>query len=225
MSGSPVRFEAAVLRGAAAPLDVVPPLAVVTFFCADRESSRVLCGSLGFGVFFGGFFGAVGFGLAVADFLAGAGELAGRDAPAAVAPVDLAGPPAGLGLAVDVLPVELGFPAAALVRVLEVPAALPGLDVAARRSALARSRTSSASRASSAACLARVAAGSGSNFRERSRGCSGESGIGVVLDASERDRAEPGIGWRGSSRSWMTGATIRITSSSLAEANGSRRTP
>jgi hypothetical protein len=75
------------------------------------------------------------------------------------------------------------------------------------------------------AAARRVDAGSGSNVRvlEPAVGGGGESGC----DAADRDRAraEPGIGRRGSSRSWITGATILMTSSSLADASGSRRTP
>ena len=82
-----------------------------------------------------------------------------------------------------------------------------------------------ASAASRDASAARVAAGSGSNFRDGwpVAGACPELVDEVVVRA--RARAEPGIGRRGSSRSWMTGATIRMTSSSLAEASGSRRTP
>ncbi len=81
------------------------------------------------------------------------------------------------------------------------------------------------SAATRAACAARVAAGSGSKVRARVPvGPVGTEPAGGA-DARARARAEPGIGRRGSSRSWMTGATMRMTSSSLAEASGSRRTP
>lgn len=76
-----------------------------------------------------------------------------------------------------------------------------------------------------AASAARVAAGSGSNVRVRGACVVGAGWVGASARACARARADPGIGWRGSSRSWMTGATIRMTSSSLAEASGSRRTP
>lgn len=76
-----------------------------------------------------------------------------------------------------------------------------------------------------AAAARRVDAGSGSNVRALGPGVggAGESGCGAADRA--RARAEPGIGRRGSSRSWITGATILMTSSSLADASGSRRTP
>lgn len=74
-----------------------------------------------------------------------------------------------------------------------------------------------------AASAARVAAGSGSNVRVRAPGAVDAGWF--EESARARARADPGIGRRGSSRSWITGATMRITSSSLAEASGSRRTP
>ena len=76
-----------------------------------------------------------------------------------------------------------------------------------------------------AASAARVAAGSGSNVRARGPGVVEEGWFGESARDRARARADPGIGRRGSRRSWMTGATMRITSSSLAEASGSRRTP
>jgi hypothetical protein len=76
-----------------------------------------------------------------------------------------------------------------------------------------------------AAAARRVDAGSGSNVRVLGPdvGGVGESACGAA--DRDRARAEPGIGRRGSSRSWITGATILMTSSSLADASGSRRTP
>jgi hypothetical protein len=77
-----------------------------------------------------------------------------------------------------------------------------------------------------AAAARRVDAGSGSKVRA-ALGLGvlgvGEPGCGAADRA--RARVEPGIGRRGSSRSWITGATILMTSSSLADASGSRRTP
>ncbi len=114
----------------------------------------------------------------------------------------------------------------AAARDAEVRAAVRGSDVRARTGAAAgvggAARAMSAARR--AASAARVAAGSGSNVRREPSGpaCAGPA---AGMEARARARDEPGIGCRGSSRSWMTGATIRMTSSSLAEARGSSRTP
>jgi hypothetical protein len=185
------------------------------------------------GAFFAGAFVAGGF--LVEDFVAGArvagvvvfvdvvarasvaAGLVGAVVPDSPVAGGCVGAPEPVGCRAGVEAVVAAGVVTVLARVLAEAAALSEPDLSAPEVAGAPGRDAAAAR--------RVDAGSGSNVRVLGPDVGGVSESACGAADRDRARAEPGIGRRGSSRSWITGATILMTSSSLADASGSRRTP
>jgi hypothetical protein len=153
---------------------------------------------------------------------AGAGFACG-DFPAAEVDDPLAVAGRSDGTLADPARVDPADPGAAAGAV--APPAGPPLAAGGRAGAVPGDATGAAAGPVAAARAAAARAlGSGSNVRTRGVGTPASVPARCSSDLL-RARADPGIGLRGSSRSWITGATIRMTSSSLADASGSRRTP
>jgi hypothetical protein len=213
------------------------------FRAGGLVAAGVLADDVVVAVFFAGGFFAGGFvagafvagGFLVEDFVAGArvagvvvfvdvvarasvaAGLVGAVVPDSPVAGGCVGAPEPVGCRAGVEAVVAAGVVTVLARVLAEAAALSEPDLSAPEVAGAPGRDAAAAR--------RVDAGSGSNVRVLGPevGGVGESAGGA--EDRDRARAEPGIGRRGSSRSWITGATILMTSSSLADASGSRRTP